>query len=142
METKIIEIPNGWKIDKEKSTEKRIVLCRNEAVIEKSIIVNGVCISYGGHCFHVLDNEDLKTTHDSAVKLVKLYNKLATLPSRIQYNIIFNNLKEINSLLENKIVVTHRYWTCDEFDYSLAYCSNTELYGKEQPFYVRGIVNV
>lgn len=142
MENKIIDIPNGWIIDKEKSTEKRIVLCRNKVVIEKSIIVNGVCVTYEGRCFHILDNDDLKTTYDSAVKLVRLYNKLATLPSIAQYKIIFNNLTEINSFLEHKIVRTHNYWTCNVFDNTLKYCSNTELYNKEHPFYVRGIVNI
>jgi len=141
MENKIIEIPYGWEIDRTKSTENRIVLCR-KVFIEKSIIVNGVCVTYDGHCFHILDNEDLKATHDSAVKLVKLYNKLATLPSRRQFEIIFNNLKEINSLLENKIVVTHKYWTDDIYDNTFKYCSDREFYNKESPFYVRGIVNI
>lgn len=107
-----IKVPEGYIIDEENSTFECIKFKKDNGIkIHK--VSGGVSVTTPKYKFTILDKEDLYTNFDSAFKLTKLYYNSATIPTREQWMVIYENLHEINKYLENKIE-SYNYWTSEE----------------------------
>lgn len=150
METKTlkIEIPNGYAIDKEKSTFENIVFKKvDDAEIKWNENCFGVEIKTDNEHFILDGNPDHCMNWDNAMSFDNNKHRGHTwkLPTVKQLKIIHNHFNEINKVIEEndgfKLIGTY-YWSCENIDEFLSqnvnmYSGYTYSYNKGNNIYAR-----
>lgn len=149
METKTlkIEIPNGYEIDKEKSTFETIVLKKvNEVVIKWNKCRNSVEIKADGEHF-ILDANPTYTM--SWYDAMRFYKNLSfwKLPTVNQLQVVYKYFDEINNVIKENggfVLTNGFYWSnliLDEFRAWGVHFNDGRVYryDKNYCYYVRAV---
>lgn len=150
METKTlkIEIPNGYEIDKEKSTFETIVFKKvYDIVIKWNKIYNGVEIKADGEHF-ILDANPTYTM--SWYDAMRFYKKLSfwKLPTINQLQVVYKYFDEINKVIKDNggfLLLKGFYWSIEARNEFCAWYVNmscrSTYYGHKEGniYYVRAV---
>lgn len=121
METKTlkIEIPNGYEIDKEKSTFENIVFKKvDEVVIKWDKSRNGVEIKADGEQFLLSGSPNYNMTWTEAMRFyseVQFYK----LPTIKQLQVVYKYFDKINEVIEENggfVLNKSVYWCIEQYD--------------------------
>lgn len=134
METKTlkIEVPNGYEIDKEKSTFENIVFKKaDDIVIKWNKNCFGVEIKTDDEHFILDGDPDYCMNWDDAMRFFnkKSRNRIWNLPTVKQLQVIHNYFDKINTIIEendgSKLIDAY-YWSCENIDVFLS--QNVNMY--------------
>ena len=155
METKTlkIEIPNGYEIDKEKSTFENIVFKKvDDIIIKWNKNYNGVEINADGEHFILDGNPSYCMAWNEAMHFYndKHRNQTWNLPTVEQLRVVYKYFDEINRVIEENdgfILFKSIYWSVENKDKSYAWFVNMTngyfcLDYMISDYYVRGVVTL
>jgi hypothetical protein len=129
METKTlkIEVPDGYEIDKEKSTFENIVFKKVDGIVIKwNKNYNGVEIKADGEHFILDANPSYTMSWNDAIRFYSNKHRSHTwdLPTIKQLQIVYKYFDKINEVIENNggfVLYKSLYWSIEEKSNSFAH---------------------